>query len=249
MPLHAWVAGATGYTGQAVVAILRARGVPTTAHVRPDSSQRERWETHFRDLGAEVDTTPWVTPSLTEAVTRVAPTHVFALLGTTRARMRSERNSGRPPGSYDSVDFGLSHLLWECTWGLCPPPRFVYLSAMGVSARATGAYYAARWKMETALSDRPGPHLIARPAFISGQDRDEARPLERVGARIFDSALGGIGRLGWRRIRDQYRSMDAQTLGAALVHLALSDTQGVVEAADLRRAALQPTGSNAMGIK
>ena len=38
MPLHAWVAGATGYTGQAVVAILRARGVPTTAHVRPDSS-------------------------------------------------------------------------------------------------------------------------------------------------------------------------------------------------------------------
>lgn len=48
----AFVAGATGYTGRAVVAELRALGLETTAHIRPNSPQRERWTREFADLGA-----------------------------------------------------------------------------------------------------------------------------------------------------------------------------------------------------
>ncbi|MBA3548122.1 MAG: hypothetical protein H0T76_16695 [Nannocystis sp.] len=38
----AWVAGATGYTGRALVAALRAQNITTHAHVRPDSPALER---------------------------------------------------------------------------------------------------------------------------------------------------------------------------------------------------------------
>src|SRR5262245_55763625 len=49
----AFVAGATGYTGNEVVSALRGRGIRTIAHVRPDSSSLERWRKSFEDIGAE----------------------------------------------------------------------------------------------------------------------------------------------------------------------------------------------------
>ena len=54
MTHHAFIAGATGYTGQAVVRTLRAQGIATTAHVRPDSPRLAEHTETFEALGAEV---------------------------------------------------------------------------------------------------------------------------------------------------------------------------------------------------
>lgn len=124
----AFVAGATGYTGRALVGELRSRGIATVAHVRPDSPGLPRWREQFESAGAVVDTTPWDEHALTETMSRIAPDAVFALLGTTRARMR--RSEGRD--SYESVDYGLSAMLLRAVRSGAPAARFVYLSSMGV---------------------------------------------------------------------------------------------------------------------
>ena len=64
------VAGATGLTGREVVAQLRQRGVPTVAHVRPDSPRLDEWRARFEALGATVDTTPWAPDPLTRRLRR-----------------------------------------------------------------------------------------------------------------------------------------------------------------------------------
>lgn len=104
----AWVAGATGYTGRALVAALRAQGVTTHAHVRPDSPALERWRTQFTALGAVVETTPWELAPLTAALRGCAATQVYGLLGTTRARARAAERSGAAPADYERVDVGLT---------------------------------------------------------------------------------------------------------------------------------------------
>lgn len=54
-----FVGGATGYTGREVVKQLCARGIPTVAHVRPDSSRVGEFSAIFEGMGAQVDVTPW----------------------------------------------------------------------------------------------------------------------------------------------------------------------------------------------
>ena len=56
---RAFVAGATGYTGRAVVRELTDRGLECIAHVRPDSPRLEEWRRVFTAMGATFDCTPW----------------------------------------------------------------------------------------------------------------------------------------------------------------------------------------------
>ena len=86
----AFVAGATGYTGQEVVAELRRRGTQTWAHVRPDSSRRAEFTSRFEGLGAQVDATAWDEAALTARFVELRPDLLFALLGTTRSRAKEE---------------------------------------------------------------------------------------------------------------------------------------------------------------
>src|SRR5688500_19568292 len=106
--MRAFVAGATGYTGREVVRELRAHGVAAVAHVRPDSPKLGEWEARFQAHYAVVDTTPWELHALRETLQTWQPTHVFALLGTTRKRM-----SSAPQDSYENVDYGLSAMLMQ----------------------------------------------------------------------------------------------------------------------------------------
>ncbi|MBL8944959.1 MAG: NAD(P)H-binding protein, partial [Myxococcales bacterium] len=193
---RAFVAGATGYTGRAVVEALRAQGIETVAHVRPDSSRKAEFQARFAALGATVDHTPWEAEAIGETLRRVQPTLVFALLGTTRARARNEGMAATQ--AYARVDYGLTKWLVDGAVTCRPQPRFVYLSAAGVAADARGAYVAARARSEAALRDSDLPWTIARPSFITGVDRDESRPLERVGAALGDGLLAIAGLLGGR---------------------------------------------------
>lgn len=219
---RAFVAGATGLTGRAVARELRERGVDTIAHVRPDSRALAEWRERFGALGVEVDTTPWDEAALTATLRERAPTIVFALLGTTKKRGKQAAASGGDAAaeSYEAVDYGLTAMLRRACEASGARPRFVYLSAIGVREGTSNAYMAARARIERELKEGSLPYVIARPSFILG-DRDEARMGEKVGASLVDAALGAIGVLGGRKLRDRYSSIDANDLARALVRLAL----------------------------
>ncbi len=235
----AFVSGATGYTGREVVRLAAEAGLTTVAHVRPDSRELDGWRERFGALGATVDATPWDEDAMADTLARLKPDVVFALLGTTRARARATARAGGDPDAetYEAVDYGLTALLLRAIGRAGVQPRFVYLSSLGASATSANAYLRARGRLEAELTASGLPFTVARPSFITGPDRDEPRPLERVGATVADGALSLVRALGARRVADRYASTDAATLAEALVAAALApDAAGrVLEGAELRR--------------
>ena len=227
---RAFVAGATGLTGRSVVGELRARHIPTLAHVRPDSGSLSVWRQRFTAQGARVDTTPWALDAMTETFAREQPSLIFALLGTTKARIK------RDGADYMAVDFGLTAMLIDAAVAAEIEPRFVYLSAVGVGPKSVGAYYKARHLVELYLRQSELPAVIARPSFIVGQ-REQARRLERLGANAADTALGLLSKLGARRLAARYQSIQGPKLAKGLVRAALEATERmvVVGADELRR--------------
>ncbi|HUH05823.1 MAG TPA: NAD(P)H-binding protein [Kofleriaceae bacterium] len=189
----AYVAGATGYVGREVVSSLRRLDLDTVAHVRPESARAGEWRARFEALGARIDLTPWEPAAMSATLAALAPTHVFALIGTTRKRARAEVVGGDP---YQTIDYGLTALLLAAAREVSPPPRFIYLSSAGVGPGARSAYLKARWRLEQELTSSGLPHVIARPSFITGPDRDDSRPAERAAATVADRALAVVGAFG-----------------------------------------------------
>lgn len=239
IPDSAFVAGATGYVGRALVRLLAERGARVTAHVRPDSPQLAEWRARFAAMGATVDATPWDEDAMTATLAALRPAAVFALLGTTRRRARETAARGGSE-SYETVDYGLTALLLRATQRAAretgTTPRFVYLSSVGADATSRNPYVAVRGRIEAELRTSGLPWTVARPSFITGPDRDESRPAERIGAAVVDAALVIPGLLGARRLRDRWRSMTADELAGALGRLAADAwaTGRVVEGEGLR---------------
>ena len=223
---RAFVAGATGYTGRSVVEACARRGLPTTAHVRPDSPRRDEWTRLFADVGATVDGTPWERAAMAATLARLRPTHVFILLGTTRARGRRAARSGRTE-TYDTVDLALPMLLVDAAEDAAAAdptlrPRLVYLSAVGAREGTRSADVRVRGRVERRLREGRLPWLAVRPAVIAG-DRDERRPLERAAALVGDALLLPVGLLGGGRLRDRYRSISGPALAEGMVRAALAE--------------------------
>lgn len=233
----AFVAGATGFTGREVVRLLAQRDLRTVAHVRPDSPRGDAWVARFRDLGADIDRTPWQVEAMTGTMRSLRPDLVFCLIGITRAGARREARATGRAATYDSIDFGLTDLLVQATVAGGIRPRFVYLSAMGTGPSAKTAYGRARHRAEAAVRGSGLPFTIARPGLISGPGRDDARP----GERVADAVLGSLTRLAaWMGATGFARTMapiDNTTLATALVHAALDPASDgrVLESGDLRR--------------
>jgi nucleoside-diphosphate-sugar epimerase len=212
----AFVAGATGYTGREVVRVLVERGVRTVAHVRPDSPRVDEWRARFEAQGAAVDSTAWDDAAMTRTLSALQPTHVFSLLGTTRARRRASAASGKSE-SYDSIDYELTATLIRASLASGSRPRFVYLSSFGVREHTSNPYLVARWRAESVLRASGLPFTIARPSFITGPDRDESRPAERVAA-VVANVVAGVGRaFGARRLAGSVTSMTGAELASGLV--------------------------------
>jgi len=215
----AFVAGATGYTGREVVRELVARGVRAVAHVRPDSSRVDEWGARFEAAGAAVDTTPWADAAMTNTLSALQPTHVFSLLGTTRARRRASASRGKAE-SYESIDYGLTALLIRAAVASGSKPRFLYLSSIGVREHSTNPYLVARWRAESLLRASGLPYTIARPSFITGPGRDESRPLERAGAGVANVIAGLARVVGARRFAGSVQSLTGAELATGLVRYA-----------------------------
>lgn len=233
-----FVAGATGYTGRELVRVCVERGLDTVAHVRPDSGRLEHWRGHFEELGARVDTTAWELEAMKATLEALAPSQVYALLGTTKARAKRGESSA-VADSYEAVDYGLTILLLEAAVACGSRPRFVYLSAYGADGRPLNAYMDVRKRVEAAVRGSELPYLIARPTFITGSDREDSRPAERVAAKVSDGALGLLAKLGAGKLADRFSSMTGAELARGMVELASSAASEAVvaEAEDLRAAA------------
>jgi uncharacterized protein YbjT (DUF2867 family) len=234
----AFVVGASGYTGQALVRELRTRGIECVAHLRRGSPKNDALAKTFEALGARVDTSDWEPSAIAQAIERTTPTCVFALLGTTKKRQKLGVRNGETEdaNSYERVDYGLTKMLLDATVAKAPSARFVYLSSLGVTDTTTNAYLAARAKAERALRESALAWTVARPSFITGADREESRPAERVSSIVIDGALGALALFGATGPRDAYGSMNAETLAIGLVEAALDPAcrGAVLDAAALR---------------
>jgi uncharacterized protein YbjT (DUF2867 family) len=216
--MASFVAGATGFTGREVVRVLTARGERVVAHVRPDSGRVDEWRQRFASLGAEVDTSAWEPAAIMAAMKRLAPDRVFALLGTTGKRARGEGMSRVE--AYERIDVGLTLLLLEAIREAGLRPRFVYLSSIGTSEGSPSAYLQARARVEAALAASGVTFTVARPSFITGGERDDGRPIERLSAAVAGGLLAAAGVLGARRLRARYRPTTNVSLAEALVRVA-----------------------------
>ena len=217
-PWDALVFGATGYTGEAVVGHLRARDLRVVAHIRPESKSRVRIEHKFTKQGAAIAVTPWRRMELEALLADVRPRVIFALLGTTKARQRQAKSFGDDPAhfSYDAVDYGLTQVVLELALNSKGLKRFVYLSSHGVGPGARGKYLGARWSLETNLMNSCIPYSIFRPAVITGDDRIESRPAERMAGKLGDCLFSGMAKIGFQRL-GRYRSLTSSHLAGALV--------------------------------
>ncbi len=216
--MASFVAGATGFTGREVVRALAARGERVIAHVRPDSGRVDEWRKRLATLGAEIDTTPWEVEAMTATQRRLAPDRVFALLGTTGRRAKVEGMSRVE--AYQRIDVGLTLLLIDALRAAELRPRFVYLSSVGTSDGSASMYLKTRAQVEAALRASGLRFTIARPSFITGEARDDGRPLERASAVVAGSLLAMAGALGARGLRDKYRPTTNTALADALVRAA-----------------------------
>ena len=229
--ISALVFGATGYTGQALLHELRRRGYAVTAHVRPGSRRKPSLSGHE---GVAVIECEWQPEPLLELVRSARPRYVFSVIGTTKARGRQDGISG---DVYDRVDRALTERALRAVQQGAPHALFVFLSSLGVKPTTRNAYLRARARAEAALVESGLSYIIARPSFISGPDRDEARPLERIAARFSDAALDLGAAVGAARLRERYRSLTASELARALVN-ASERTEChnlVLEAGELRQ--------------
>jgi uncharacterized protein YbjT (DUF2867 family) len=232
MPAVAWVAGATGFVGRAVVPRLVATGARTIAHVRPDSNRVDEWRQRFAAERAEIDTTAWDAAALGDRLRAEAVSVVLCLIGTTRKKAREDAVAG---DIYQSVDLGLTRTLVEAALAAGTRPRFVYLSSVGASETARSGYLKARGQAERVVIDSGLPYRIARPSFISGPGRDDSRPAERAASVISDGLLAVAGAFGARKTRDRYRSTTPDVLADALVRLATDPgSDRIIEGGDLR---------------
>jgi uncharacterized protein YbjT (DUF2867 family) len=230
--MSAFVTGATGYTGRELVRLLAESSKDPIAHVRPDSPRRDEWCQRFEALGAHVDTTAWDEAAMTATLRELAPNVVFALLGTTRARGRETGGAD----TYESVDYGLTAILLRAAVASGIRPRFVYLSAAGVTPSTKNPYLAVRARLEREIAESGLPYTVARPSFITGPDRDDGRLGERAGSAAVDAALSVARLFGAKRLASRYQSTTNVALAGALARLAYDPKSAglIVEGSDLR---------------
>lgn len=229
------VIGATGYTGQALVEQLSQRAsAQVWAHVRPDSPALSQWEARVQPWeNVELSTAAWSDAAMRAELERVAPTHIFLLLGTTKARGRGPQTSAIAD-TYEAVDYGLTHLVLQANLSTPAPARIIYLSSLGVSPKTTNPYLKVRARIEAQLQAASPSWVSVRPSFISGPDRQESRPLERVSAIAATPLLRLAGALGARRYYERYRPRTGAELAALLIACAFDPTaHGIMRLDDI----------------
>ncbi len=214
----ALVIGASGYTGGYLVKHLLDQGYEVWAHIRPDSKSLKIKGEMFTKMGAIVDTTPWTLDAFKTTLKNLDPSTIFSVLGTTKKRKQNAKDPEKE--TYKDVDYKLTAMVIRAAVEEELHPKFVYLSAVGVSSKSQTKYMQARFHTEEYLALSGLDYTIARPSFISGSDREESRPGERIASVISDSFLGAASLIGFVGLRKKYISIRGEDLALAMICLA-----------------------------
>jgi uncharacterized protein YbjT (DUF2867 family) len=145
--------------------------------------------------------------------------HVFCALGTTIRKAGSQAR-------FRQVDFEYSRRLAELALAN-GAKHFSLVSALGASSKSGVFYSRVKGELEDALCAMGWPSLcLLRPSVIAG-DRQESRPLERLGETLL--------RFG----PATYRPVAAGRIAAAMIATALREPRGVtiIESREISRVA------------
>jgi NADH dehydrogenase len=168
MPV-AFVAGATGYTGRALMQLF--------------ASEKTEWKPrpHARAPG-KIDGAVVCDPRDVQALTdgMRGCDAVVQLIGTVRARFAD--------GNYDDIDYGTTVALGEAAKA-AGVPRLLLLSSVGAGS-ARGAYLKVKRKTEAWVEGSGLEYTIVRPSVIGGEGRRANQVLGAILAPI--PSLRGI---------------------------------------------------------
>ena len=152
----AFVAGATGYTGRALMDLFATETAQWTA--RPHARQAGK-------LAGAVVCDPRDVGALTEGMRGCDA--VVQLIGTVRANFAE--------GDYDAIDYGTTVALGEAARA-AGVPRLLLLSSVGAGS-PRGRYLQVKRKTEEWVEHSGLEYTIVRPSFIVGPGRRGAQVL------------------------------------------------------------------------
>ena len=162
MPI-AFVAGATGYTGRALLEELARNETTWTARPHARSAGK---------LDGAVVCDPRDVEALTEGMRGCDA--VVQLIGTVRANFAE--------GDYEDIDYGTTVALGEAARA-AGVPRLLLLSSVG-AGKPRGRYLQVKRKTEAWVEASGLEYTIVRPSFIVGQGRRSAQLLGTLLAPI-----------------------------------------------------------------
>jgi uncharacterized protein YbjT (DUF2867 family) len=198
--IEAWVAGATGLIGRALVGELSRRlstGNVTTLVRRPE----ERKEPGVEERVVAFDRLEL------ELAGRTA-THVFCCLGTTMAKAGSRE-------AFRRVDYDYPLALGRAARS-AGARKFLVVTALGADPESRIFYNRVKGELERALAELGLPELhVFRPSLLLGE-RGERRPGERL-AMALAKPVGAllVGPL------KKYRAIDGAAVARAMANIAL----------------------------
>ncbi len=166
-PRKLFVAGATGATGQVLLRLADARGLPVVPHLRPRSAASHP-ALAARGAVLELDDRTRLVEALSGCTT------VIQLIGTMRHRFAGG-------DTYETSDIGTTVQLAAAAReaGL---DHLVLLSSVG-AGRPFGAYLKAKAKAEAVVRESGLPYTVFRPSALEGGERKSipgARTLTRM---------------------------------------------------------------------
>ena len=147
MPI-AFVAGATGYTGQALLEEIRNSEWKARAHARSDGK-----------VDGAVVCDPRDVPRLTDGMRGCDA--VVQLIGTVRANFAE--------GDYEAIDYGTTVALCQAAKA-AGVPRMLLLSSVG-AGKPRGSYLKVKRRTEEQVEASGLEYTIVRPSVIGGEGR------------------------------------------------------------------------------
>lgn len=218
--LKVWVAGASGFSGRAITDFLSKHShYQPLPHIRPNSSRLEHLSAEWESLGVSPQVCPW--DQIEDQLHEHRPDVIISCIGTTK---RQARQGG---GSYREVDYALNAQLIRAAEQMGTTPHFIYISSMGAQWGAWSAYLKARMDVEQLLGNSALDCSVVRPAFLSGESRDERRQLEIIGTQLFFGLSRGLSCIGLHRLANHIRPLDAPELSSFIGHILERVTGGL----------------------
>ena len=199
--MEAWIAGATGLVGRALVAELSRRlsSGNVTALVRRAEGRKLP---HVEERSVEFD-------RLELELAGLSASHAFCCLGTTIAKAGSQE-------AFRRVDYDYP-LAFGRAARAAGVRKFLIVTALGADPKSSIFYNRVKGEIEQALAELDFPELhVFRPSLILGE-RAERRPAERVAQAL----ARPVGSLLFGPLK-KYRAIDGTAVARAMANVALA---------------------------